>query len=62
MDLGNSGVKWFVDGENIFSFESDLAKAIGGTCSGGFGIEKNEHEMTGIILYKSFQNPIRSVT
>ena len=35
--------------------------AIGGTCSGGFRVEKNEHGVTGLTLHETFYNPICSV-
>ena len=55
-------IEELVDRIATFNFESDLAKAVCGTSSGGFGIEEDEHVVTGFILYKSFQNPICSVT
>ena len=61
MDDRHARIEEFVDRIATFNFESDLTKAIGGTCSGGFGIEKDEHVVTGFILYQSFQNPICSV-
>ena len=44
-----------------FNFEGDLAKMIGGTCSGGFGIEEDEYVVILFILYQSFHYPICSV-
>ena len=55
-------VEKLVGSEAIFSFEGDLANAIGGTVSGGFCVEEDEHVVTGFTLYQSFQNPICSVT
>ena len=39
----HAGIEQFVDRDVSFSFEGDLAQAIDGTGSGGFGIEKEKH-------------------
>ena len=61
MDDRHARIEEFVDRIATFNFESDLAQAIGGTCSGGFCVEEDEHVVTGFTLYQSFQNPICSV-
>jgi hypothetical protein len=38
-----------------------LTQAIGRTVSGGFCVEKDEHDVTGLTLYETFHNPICSV-
>jgi hypothetical protein len=61
---GHARIKELVDIDRIalFRFKSDVAKAISGTVSGGFRVEKDEHVVTGFSLYEPFQNPISSVT
>jgi len=54
-------IEELVNRYSFLCFEGDLAKAISGTVSGGFCIEKDEHVVTGFTLYQSFQNPICSV-
>ena len=61
MDIGMPGLKSSLTAAAIFSFEGDLTEAIGGTGSGGFCVEEDEHVVTGFTLYQSFQNPICSV-
>ena len=58
---GHARIEELVDRIAIFRFEGDLAKAIGRTFSGGFCIEEDEHVVTSVTLYQSFQNPICSV-
>ena len=49
---GHARIEELVDRIATFNFESYLTKAIGGTVSGGFCIEKNEHVVTGFTLYQ----------
>jgi hypothetical protein len=58
---GHTRIEQLVDRIAPFSFEGDLANAIGETVSGGFCIEKDEHILTGDTLYQLFQYPICSV-
>ena len=58
---GQTRIEELVNRITTFNFESYLTQAIGGTGSGCFSVEEDEHVVTGFILYKSFQNPIRSV-
>ena len=58
---GHARIEELIHRIATFNFESYLTKAIGGSCSGGFCIEKDEHGVTGFTLYQSFQNPICSV-
>lgn len=44
-------VEKLVGSEAIFSFEGDLANAIGGTFPGGFCVEEDKHEVTAFTLY-----------
>ena len=53
--IGMPGIEELVDRCALFGFEGDLAQAVGGTRSGGFCVEEDEHVVTGFILYKSFQ-------
>jgi len=58
---GHARIKELVNRMALLGFEGDLTQAIGGTVSGGFCVEKDEHVVTGFTLYKSFHNPICSV-
>jgi hypothetical protein len=49
---GHAGIEKFINRIATFNFESYLTQAIVGTCSGGFGIEKDEYVVTEFTFYQ----------
>jgi len=58
----HAGVEELVYGDAFIGFEGELAEPVGGIVSGGFCVEKDEHNVFGFTLNQLFQNPICRVT
>ena len=51
----HAGIEELVDRMATFGFEGDLAQAIGGTSSGGFCVEEDEHVVTDLPYMNRFR-------